>query len=104
MSSDILDKIGAAAAQQKAMERGPTFLPHGCRLFRVEAGWEANMIRRDKAVASCDTLLSLEEAVRSVDVKVLFIPMSATFTDADIEKICQRNGVTKTLFKEVKTS
>lgn len=103
-SSDTLEEVAAAVAQQKAMERGPTFLPHGCRLFRVDQGWESNMIRRDKGVAACSTLLELEDAMRNQDVKVLFIPADALYSDAEIEKICQRNGVTKTLFKEVKTS
>ncbi|MDE1153848.1 MAG: hypothetical protein PW788_15050 [Micavibrio sp.] len=103
VSTDTLDKLAATVAQQKAMERGPTFLPHGCRLFRVETGWEGNMIQRDKGVVTCDTLLSLEAAIRDEDVKVVFIPLDAIFSDADIEKVCQRNGVTKTLFKEVKS-
>jgi len=103
VSTDTLDKLATAVAQQKAMERGPTFLPHGCRLFRVEAGWEGNTIQRDKNVATCDTLLSLEAALRDENVKVVFIPHDAIFSDAEIEKVCQRNGVTKTLFKEVKS-
>ena len=101
-STEALDDLAVTIAQQKAMERGPTFLPHGCRLFRVDAGWEGNMIRRDKGVASCATLLELEDALRNEAVKVVFIPLEALFSDAEIEKLCQRNGVTKTLFKEVK--
>jgi hypothetical protein len=101
MSTELLDQVGAAVAQQKAMERGPLFLPHGCRLFQVASGWESNMIRRDKGVAACETMLELEAAIRSPDVKVVFIPVNAIMTNQDIEKICQRNGVTKTLFKVV---
>jgi hypothetical protein len=101
MSTDLLDEVGAVVAQQKAMERGPLFLPHGCRLFQVASGWESNMIRKDKGVASAGTLLELEDAIRNADVKIVFIPLKAMMTNADIEKICQRNGVTKTLFKEV---
>ena len=102
MSTETLEEVGAAVAQQKAMERGPLFLPHGSRLFQVASGWESNMIRRDKGVASCETMLELEAAIRDQDVKLVFIPLNAIITNADIEKICQRNGVTKTLFKEVK--
>jgi hypothetical protein len=102
MSTDTLEEVGSVVAQQKAMERGPVFLPHGCRLFQVASGWESNMIRRDKGVGSAETLLELEDAIRNADVKIVFIPVSARMTVADIEKICQRNGVTKTLFKEVK--
>lgn len=101
MTTDLLDEVAAVAAQQNAMERGPLFLPHGCRLFRVAAGWESNMIRRDRGVATCETLLDLEAALRDADAKVIFLPKEAIVTDADIEKVCQRNGVTKTLFKEV---
>jgi deoxyribodipyrimidine photolyase-like uncharacterized protein len=102
MSTDTLKEVGAAVAQQKAMERGPKFLPHGCRLFEVASGWESNMIRRDKGVATAATMLELEDAIRAEGVKVVFIPVNAMVTASDIEKICQRNGVTKTLFKEVR--
>ena len=102
MSTDTLEEVGAAVAQQKAMERGPLFLPHGCRLFQVASGWESNMIRRDKGVAEASTMLEFEAALRDQDVKIVFVPLNAIMTNADIEKICQRNGVSKTLFKEVK--
>lgn len=85
------------------MERGTRFLAHGSRLFSVSSGWESDMIRQDKGVASCGSMLALEEAMRDEDVRVIFIPHDAMLTDADIEKICERNGATKTLFKEVKT-
>jgi hypothetical protein len=104
MSTELLDTVASVAAQKKAMEHGCKFLPHGCRLFQIPQGWESGMIGRDKAVTSCDTILSLEAAMRDPDAKVLFIPADALLTDGDIEKICQRNGVTKTLFKEVRES
>ncbi len=102
MSTEELEQVGAAVAQQNAMERGLVFLPHGCRLFKVGSGWESDMIKRDKGVASCETLLELEAALKNPDVKVLFIPVNAIIAEKDIEKVCQRNGVTKTLFKEIK--
>lgn len=102
MTTEVMDDVAATVAQERAMERGPTFLPHGCRLFRTEAGWESNMIKRDKGVSSCETLLELEAGLRDPDVKILFIPVNAIIADADIEKLCLRNGVTKTLFKEIK--
>lgn len=101
MTTELLDEVASVAAQQKAMERGPVFLPHGCRLFTVDAGWEGNMIRRDKGVTTCETLLELEAAIRDPEAKLVFLPKEAIISDADVEKICQRNGVTKTLFKEV---
>ena len=97
-----MSEVAAVVAQQNAMERGCVFLPHGCRLFKVEEGWESAMIRNDKGVAACDTLLVLEEALRNPEAKIIFIPEGAMITGQDIEKICQRNGVTKTLFREVK--
>lgn len=101
ISTDTLEQLGTAVARQKAMERGPLFLPHGCRLFQVASGWESNMIRRDQGVATAATMLELEDALRDQNVKIVFIPLNAIMTVQDIEKICQRNGVTKTLFKEV---
>lgn len=100
--TEILEEVGVAVAQQNAMERGARHLSHGCRLFSVESGWESAMIKGDKGVPTCDTMLSLEDAMKNTDVKVIFIPADALMTDEDIEKICARNGVLKTLFKEVK--
>ena len=102
MDEKLKAQTGAAAASANAMERSCTFLPHGCRMFQVIEGWESAMIRQDKSVRTCDTLLTLEEAVKDEDVQVIFIPQGALITDEGIEKVCQRNGVTKTLFKEVK--
>ncbi|MBU6474625.1 MAG: hypothetical protein KGL10_06940 [Alphaproteobacteria bacterium] len=99
---DLLEKTASVAAQQNAMERGCKFLPHGCRLFPVEQGWESTAISRDKSVSVVGTLLELEEAMRDPDVKVVFIPLDAMMTDADIEKICQRNAAVRTFFREVK--
>ena len=103
-STKLLDDVAVQVAQQNAMERGCTFLPHGSRLFRVDAGWESAMIQRDRGVPSCETLLELEAALRNEDVKVIFIPRGARIAEADIEKLCQRNGVAKTLFKEEERS
>jgi hypothetical protein len=100
--SDLLEKTASAAAQQNAMERSCKFLPHGCRLFDVEQGWESITISRDKNVAVADTLLVLEQALRDPEKKIIFIPLGALITDQDIEKLCQRNAIVKTFFKEVK--
>ncbi len=98
----LLEKTASVAAQQNAMERGCKFLPHGSRLFPVEQGWESTTISRDENVSVVSTLLELEETMQSADAKVIFIPIDALMTDADIEKICQRNATVRTFFKEVK--
>lgn len=102
MQRQVLDDVASTVAQQNAMERGCTFLPHGCRLFPVESGWESAMIAKDGGVRTCDTLLSLESALRDGEVKVIFIPQGALMNLSDIEKICARNAAVKTLFQEVK--
>lgn len=102
LSPELLDQAALIAAQQSAMERGCKFLPHGSRLFTVEQGWESTMINRDKSVLVADTLLSLESALRNSENKVIFIPFDALMTDGDIEKLCQRNAIVKTFFREVK--
>lgn len=99
---DLLERTASVAAQQNAMERNVRHLPHGCRLFQVEQGWESMSISRDKNVTVADTLLTLESALRDPQKKVIFIPLDALMTDADIEKLCQRNAAVKTLFKEVR--
>jgi hypothetical protein len=101
-SEVFLRETAVAAAQRNAMERGCKFLPHGCRLFEVEQGWESTMISGDPSVAVADTLLALESALRDPENKVIFIPLDALVTDQDVEKLCQRNAILKTFFKEVK--
>lgn len=102
MDGQVMAKIAAAAAEAGAMEKSLTMLGHGCRLFDVPQGWESAAIRHDKGVRVCDTLLSLEEAVKDGDVKVIFIPADAMITLEGIERVCQRNAAVKTLFREVK--
>jgi len=101
---ELLEKTAFVVAQQKAMERGCKFLPHGSRLFEVEQGWESTIISGEKSVATADTLLVLERVLRDPENKLIFIPMGALMTDQDIEKLCQRNAIVKTFFKEVKKS
>ena len=103
-SGHLMNDVASTVAHQNAMERGCKFLPHGSRLFAVEQGWESTQISRDKGVLVADTLLTLEAALRNSENKVIFIPVDALMTDQDIEKLCQRNAITKTLFKEVKKS
>jgi hypothetical protein len=99
-----MNKVAVEVAHQNAMERGCKFMPHGSRLFTVEQGWESAIISGDKGVAVADTLLTLESALRDPENRVIFIPIDAAMTESDIEKLCQRNAITKTLFKEVKKS
>lgn len=101
---ELLEMTAFVAAQQKAMERSCTFLPHGSRLFAAEQGWESLTISRGEGVAVADTLLSLEQALRDAENKIIFIPLGALLTDRDIEKVCQRNAAVRTIFKEVKKS
>jgi hypothetical protein len=101
---ELLEKTAAVAAQQKAMERSCRLLPHGSRLFEAEQGWESLTISRGEGVAVADTLLSLEQALHNPENRIIFIPLGALMTDQDIEKVCQRNAATRTLFKEVKKS
>jgi len=101
---ELLENIAAAAAQQNAMERSFKLLPHGCRLFEAEQGWESITISRGEGVAVVDTLLTLERTLRDPENKIIFIPLGAQMTDQDIEKVCQRNATVRTFFKEVKKS
>jgi hypothetical protein len=101
---ELLEMTAFVAAQQKAMERSCRFLPHGSRLFEAEQGWESLTISRGPGVATADTLLSLEQALRDDENKLIFIPLGALMTDQDIEKVCRRNASVRTIFKEVKKS
>lgn len=94
------EEIARTIAQRNAMERSAVFLPHGSRLFEVEAGWESLMLMKAEGTMRCDTLSMLEAGLRNPDVRSLFVPLKALMTVDDIEKICRRNGAAKTIFKE----
>lgn len=98
----LLQQTAAVVARQNAMERSCKMLPHGSRLFEVEQGWESAVIRGDAGVAAVDTLLALEAALRDPEKKVILIPLGAMIADGDLEKLCQRNAITKTFFREVR--
>jgi acid phosphatase class B len=104
MTPDFIKDAAIIAAQQRAMEGRFKFLPHGCKLFEVEQGWESTVIRGDESAVVVETLLELESALQNSGKKIIFIPRGALMTEQDIEKICQRNAIVKTFFKEVGTS
>lgn len=99
--SPVNDELACVIAQQKAMERGGRTLAHGCRLFSTPKGWESAAIQKDPDIVRCETLLQLEEGIRDTEKLVVFIPADAGMTDDEIDRVCHRNGVTKTLFREV---
>jgi hypothetical protein len=95
-----LEELAAFVAQQDAMRHGIRFLPHGGRLFTVPRGWQAGVLRGNPAITACETLLELDAALQDADTKVVFIPAEALITEQDVEKLCLRNGVAKTIFRE----
>ena len=98
---ETLEEAATILAQQKAMERSFRMLSHGSRLFTVEEGWESDSLVRDATVRKCDTLLELDDAMKNPQIKKIFMSKSALITEQDVDKVCRRNGATKTLFKEV---
>lgn len=92
--------IAAAVAHQNAMSRSCMLLPHGSRMFMLMKGWESDVVRNDPDTFVASTLLELEAALRDLSCKVVFLPLDAMMTDSDIERLCRRHGVSKTLFKE----
>lgn len=104
MTQDVMKETARAVAIAQAMAGVCVNLPHGTRLFHVEKGWQAQSIADDLAIANCDTLLSFESALQDEEIKVIFIPGDAIIADVDIERICQRNAVVKTIFREVEAA
>lgn len=99
---ETLQKVASAAAMQDAMAGSCRMLSHGSRLFAVPHGWQSRAVAEGGDVLSCCSMLELEDAMQDENRPVIFIPFDAMMTDADIEKITRRNGVTKTLFREEK--
>lgn len=98
--AETLRRVSVVLAQQEGMAGPQKFLPHGSRLFRVQSGWQGKALAGDAGVAVCATLRELDAAVRDENKPVIFLPADAMMTEADIERVCQRHGVVKTLFWE----
>lgn len=98
--AETLRRVSVVLAQQEGMAGSQKFLAHGSRLFRVPAGWQGNALANDAGVAQCANLRELDAAVRDENKPVIFLPADAMMTEEDIEKVCQRHGVVKTLFWE----
>lgn len=97
-----IEDLARVIAQHNAMSRGTRFLPHGTRLYEIECGWEAFVLETGPDAATrVTTRREFENAVKDPDQTVVFIPRSCPLSLEEIEKICQRHGITKTLYLEV---
>ena len=97
-----IEDLARVIAQHNAMSRGTRFLPHGTRLFEIECGWEAFSLESGPDIAvRVESRREFETAVKNPDQTVIFIPRSCPLSLEEIEKICQRHGITKTLYLEV---
>jgi len=99
--SEILQNIAVTAAKMSSTRQGHSHLPHGSKLYWVDHGWKSSMIGDDILIQTVTTLREFEEAMQASEVHTIFMPQDALISIQGIEKICQRNGVPKTIFKEV---
>lgn len=99
-AAETLRRVSVVLAQQEGMEGRQKFLAHGSRLFYVPSGWQGNALANDDGIAVCTNLRELDGAVRDENKPVIFLPANAMMSEEDIEKVCQRHGVVKTLFWE----
>ena len=98
--AETLRRVSVVLAQQEGMAGRQKFLAHGSRLFFVPQGWQANALAGDAGVARCANLRELDAAMRDENKPVIFMPVDAMMAEEDIERLCQRHGVVKTLFWE----
>ncbi len=94
--------LARVIAQRNAMSRGMRMLPHGSRLYEIECGWESFVLETgpDAAVRVLNRR-EFEDAIKDPEQAVIFIPLMCPLSLEEIEKICQRHGITKTLYQEV---
>ena len=99
-----LEGMAHTAAMVNAMNGQTIFLAHGSRLFFVGSGWESRTIAADRNSFVCHTVTDLQSAMTNPHCAVIFISAEALLTQADIERVCERNGVAKTIFQERRAS
>jgi hypothetical protein len=105
ISEEHLRQMTIDIALQKAMSGNFIFLPHGGRMFNLpEQCWESLAIRSLAGVALAESIMTLQMAMRNPEVKKVFIPSGSLLHLEDIERVCQRCGVGKTIFREVTSS
>ena len=100
--NSAMAEVADLVACREAMAGGALHIGHGSRLFYVPRGWESRRLTGMAGVVQCDTMLSLEAAVRDENTMVIFLPYDAMMSQGDIEKICRRNAAVKTIFWEVR--
>ena len=102
LSQDHLRHMTVDIALQKAMTGPVVFLPHGGKMFDVLQGcWESAAIRSATGVALAESIMTLQMAMRNLEVAIVFIPAQTVLQPDDIERVCKRCGVGKTIFREI---
>ena len=75
-------------------------LSHGSRLYTLETNWKSSIIIDDFKAREVQTLTEFERAVADPDTDFIYIPSSALITREGIERVCDRNALSKIIFKE----
>lgn len=101
---ETLRRVMAVLAQQEGMAGRQKQMAHGSRLFYVPSGWQGRALGGAEGVTVCANVRELDAAVRDANKPVIFLPVDAMMTEEDIEKVCRRHGVVKTLFWEEKNA
>lgn len=94
--------LASVMAQHNAMARRCVFLPHGSCLYEIETGWEAFSLQFGRHPVVCVTTRGeFERALKDPDGGPIFIPLSSSLPLEEIEKLCQRYAIVKTIYREV---
>lgn len=94
--------LARVIAMHNAMSRGMKFLPHGSMLYEIECGWESFALETGPdAAVRVSSRRDFENAIKDPDMPIIFIPRDCLLSLEEIEKICQRHGITKTVYQEV---
>ena len=93
------DKLSREIARRDLLDNFD-FLPHGSRLYTLDNNWKSSIIVDSFDAYRVDTLTELEGAVADPQIDFILIGKSALISREGIERICQRNALSKVIFKE----
>ena len=72
----------------------------GSRIFRVDAGWEAEQLKSESRVAKVTSTTELRNAMEDAKVSTIYIPQQSALTMEMVERVLKQSSQDKLLFWE----
>ena len=100
LDRDNISSLAEILVKKKACNRFVS-LPNGSKIYYIDSGWETSIIEQSNKVGIASDLKQFESCIRDVEVKSVLIKLGSLISEDGIKNICERNGSSKSIYKEV---